>query len=282
MSKLFTSLTVIKPGLRFRNSNWQKTSFVHALVFFINALAIGLVISCAILELGLGLTTDIQCHTAIVVCLVFYTLERFSLYIFLVERAHIPRANKFSRCKDPIWVIFMAAIIFFAGGVSIAAYMTPVSFLSPVNGLCKIGFLISTASILIGIDSTLSLALTGLFVYFVWQVISFRFKHAQEKTSKRELNSASSAPTLCLRCINDDTIVTIDTGWDSQTQNTTAYPKIKAMLIKNVAASVALAVSPAVNAIIFFIHHGQEENWLCFTTCMVDGKHSSALRIPLD
>jgi hypothetical protein len=66
-------------GLRARRDRRQKLNFANILVYIQVLLAFCYVVSSAIVKLGLGIITNEECYSAIIICLVFYTSTKMAL-----------------------------------------------------------------------------------------------------------------------------------------------------------------------------------------------------------
>ncbi|KAF2747746.1 hypothetical protein M011DRAFT_38172 [Sporormia fimetaria CBS 119925] len=135
----------------------RKMNLTSFLVFTCYALAISFVTSAAVVESSLGLSSPSVCHTAILICLVFYIGAKVAMYLFLVERAHAMRAP------------FVRRI----GSIAICGFRWPISEVSLQDGRCRIGLPLKITIPLLTSDVLINLALTAIFVYLLRPLLRF-------------------------------------------------------------------------------------------------------------
>lgn len=72
-------LMCMRSGLRTRNFDRRKVSFGWVLVHLQTLIALALVMSSSVLVVTFGTTTQAQCFSAIMVCVVFYCAAKLCL-----------------------------------------------------------------------------------------------------------------------------------------------------------------------------------------------------------
>lgn len=115
---------------------------------------------------GIGLVYPSVCHAAIYVCLAFYGLSKFLMYMFVAERAHAVRSVELNRRQDKLWIATVIIIILGCVGVIGFAMARAQSSLH-LNGSCHIGVPASGTGPILAFDMTANIWLCGLFVWLL-------------------------------------------------------------------------------------------------------------------
>ncbi|KAF2118019.1 hypothetical protein BDV96DRAFT_644350 [Lophiotrema nucula] len=165
----------------YANDAFRKFSFTSIIIFITSA---------TVVETGQGLSTQILCYSAAIICLVFYTGNKLAIYVFLLERARVLRAPFTSRLKDWIWVAGIIVIVGDFGTIAIIGYISPVVDLSTIDGRCRIGLPPQVSFPLMSFDVGVNFALTGVFIYLLKPVLA-----SSQKWSFAGIRSARVAYT---------------------------------------------------------------------------------------
>lgn len=201
--------------------------------------------------------------------------------MFLTERAHIIRAAFLCRSRDRIYLAFMTFIAIGPGALMIVAYLTAVSELSPHDGRCRIGILRIPSYILLCFDGGINIALTGVFIWFLWPVI--RFSHGRRSNSSSldstDVNISPQAGSTERERRSRFSMFSLSgfrppfASAQNQslcTRNQVFLRSVKTMIWRNVIGSSAILIFTATNGIIFWVSGGRELGWLCLITCTID------------
>ncbi|KAK7188104.1 hypothetical protein DPSP01_001645 [Paraphaeosphaeria sporulosa] len=250
-------------GIRAKRFEKKKLKFTWLLVHVQTLIALGLVISSSILVVTFGTTTQEQCFSAIMVCVVFYITAKMCLYMFLLERAHVVRAPFIrKRTDDWVWVGGTTLICVTFGAISIWGLITPHAELSLDDGQCRIGLAKVPAYLLLIFDALINAALTVLFVVLLRPVLEFR-----ERTSTC-FDDGNPSPSVnrfrqALRQLRS-----LGFKEDEGTDNFST--SIKIVLWKNVVGSGITFMASAANLIVFFSEKGSQLAFVCLVSCMAD------------
>lgn len=246
-------------------------NFIRLLVFMLYFAAIGFVASTAILQSGLDLSTIGSCRAAIYTCLVFYVGSKVLIQLFLVERAHAIRFRLKRRRQDWLWLVSVAIIVIGFGSIAGIAFAYPISHLASKDRRCRIGVPPKVTVPLITYDILINAALTGVFVALLRPLLKFRtsrklpFYHAAAAT---ELPVREDSRRLAEHGIELTQSVRHSA---SHTAIDTAVKSMKLLVYKSLVGSIAMLIPTMVNIGLLLKWEGQEQGWLCFTLCTLDG-----------
>jgi len=95
-------------------------------------------------------------------------------YLFLLERVHIFRAPFASRGHDVVWLVGFCFIFIGFGGLTTYEAITAHSELSLEDGLCRVALVPYMAFEFMGVDTFISVALTGIFIWLLRPVLNSR------------------------------------------------------------------------------------------------------------
>ena len=123
------------------------------------------IISVASLRFGYQVRTQRACFASIILCLVFYVVDKVIIYLFLVERIHVVRSRRYTRLTDYWYMANIAIVILGFGSIAIFSFIFPVAEFS--DNKCRIGLPFKITLPLLVYDITINLYLTSHFLYFV-------------------------------------------------------------------------------------------------------------------
>lgn len=216
--------------------------------------------------------------------MVFYVGSKVLVQLFLVERAHAVRYRLKRRRQDWVWLVSVGIIVLGFGTIAGVAFAYPFAEIGD-DFKCRIGVPTKVTVPLIMYDILINVALTAVFVVLLRPLLQFQ---EQQKV-----------PGIHLAYGNDGTLVKIplpqlrdhlpSTGSDVELATSTSHstPRIdhhpsvnslKILVYKSVAGAIAIMLPTVINLGLLFRWRGQEEGWLCFTLCTLDG--DSTLRLP--
>lgn len=122
------------------------------------------IIAVATLRFGYQIGSNKACLASLVLCLVFYVVDKVLLYLFLIERIHIVRSRRYTRLTDNRYVGNIAMLVLGFGSIAVLSFMFPVAELS--DGRCRIGLPFKITLPLLIYDVSINLYLTGHFLHF--------------------------------------------------------------------------------------------------------------------
>ncbi|KAF2083799.1 hypothetical protein K490DRAFT_10317, partial [Saccharata proteae CBS 121410] len=225
---------------------------VRSIVVSLYVFGMCFILSAAIIQSGLGLTTHKDCYSAIIICLVFYVGSKVMTYLFLVERAHCIRAPYKRRHRDKVWLTGMCVVLGGFGAIAVTAFMWPVAQMS-ADGICRIGLPFKVTAPLLTYDIVINVALTGLFVWLLKPLLTFsRNSHQKGKTAlfANPKNLVGDARTV---------------ERQERTSNT-----LRKLVFKTIVGGTAVMIPTVANLGILFFMKGHEQGWLCLTICSLD------------
>ncbi|KAI4708383.1 hypothetical protein J4E89_007007 [Alternaria sp. Ai002NY15] len=223
---------------------------MSALVFMLYVLVLMFIICSAVLVAGQGLYTYELCVAGTWVCLIFYTLIKAIIYIFLVERIHVVRAPFVNRRKDKIYLCCMAMIVVLYGTVAINSYLNHVTELHESDGRCHFGIRGIASIPFTVVNFFTNIILTVVFFYLLYPVVGLPGASTLSRIFKRKSSQ------------NMDTV--------HGGQDTPARKNIKTLLWKSIIGSLLIEIPTAANMVQFFLTRGEELGMICLAICLVD------------
>ncbi|CAI6337285.1 unnamed protein product [Periconia digitata] len=269
---IYVFILAIGQGLRCgRLGRRMKSTVIEVLVLAQFLSSISFIMSVAILESGLGIQNDDQCHATIRVCIAMYLAGKITLYLFLLERVHIVRAPFVHRLRDPLWVIGMITITGGLGGITIYEYRNPLAELSYKTGLCRIGIVPGAGVAIMTMDILIGTVLTGIFIWIMKPSLRSMDSEAIGTGSQLEVaegrksgggNRWSASLASGLSRVREKR---------QRARNAkSARDQLKAMLWRNIiGSSIALAGTLA-NNIIYLTWKDATRSYACLLGCMTD------------
>ena len=258
-------------------SHEQRLSFIRILVFLLYFFAITYVATAAILQSGLDLSTLASCRAAIYVCLVFYVGSKVLVQLFLVERAHAVRYRLKRRQQDWVWVASVAIIIVGFGGIAGLAFAYPIADIAEDNK-CRIGVPTKVTLPLLVYDILINVALTGVFIALLRPLLAFQSFHKSLAKHQDDGHAKSHAMVSIAgqggRVPSTDSSVELATSSVRTGQPHAGDPSVcslRILIYKSLAGAVAMLIPTIINLGLLFRWKGQEQGWLCFTLCTLDG-----------
>ncbi|KAF2733537.1 hypothetical protein EJ04DRAFT_565069 [Polyplosphaeria fusca] len=243
-----------------RSHHLKTLNLTRVLILVLYSLAMAFVVSAAVVENGLGMTSPSMCHSIIYICLSFYAASKLAMYIFLVERAHALRAPYMSRFSDWIWLSGMLAIVTGFSSLAVCGFLWPIGELSKTDGRCRIGLPLKVTIPFLTFDIVINAALTGIFIYLLKPLLHY---------------SILSAPIVPANWFHERVRRMVKT--DNRRASVGVYPvnetfltSIKMLLWKSLAGSIAVMLPTAANIAALSAQQGRELSWLCLILCIVD------------
>ncbi|KAJ8118767.1 hypothetical protein OPT61_g303 [Boeremia exigua] len=246
-----------------RNNVIRKRNFTSVLVVILFIFGLGFIFCASVVQTGQGLRTHQLCYSAAMICLVFYTGNKLTIYIFLLERARVVRAPFVPRLKDRVWLFGMFIICGGFGAIAIVGYMSPVVELSDLDGRCRIGLPPKISFPLLCFDVAVNFLLTGVFFWLLRPVLNF---HGLLKASSWFGTRLTGKVKQSIRKRE----VEINSAVEGASLKSAMNKNIRILLWKCLIGS-ALVMFPTVgNMAQFYVMNSRELGWVCLTICTLD------------
>ncbi|KAF3044391.1 hypothetical protein E8E12_010091 [Didymella heteroderae] len=246
-----------------RNNVLRKRNFTSMLVVVLFIFGLGFIICASVVQTGQGLRTHQLCYASAMICLVFYTGNKLTIYIFLLERARVVRAPFMPRLKDRVWLLGMFIICGGFGTIAIIGYMSPVVELSSLDGRCRIGLPPRVSFPLLCFDVAVNFLLTGVFFWLLRPVLDF---HGLLKASTWCGEKATSKLRRSIRKREVQAHISLEGASLKSAMNR----NIKTLLWKCLIGSTLVMLPTVANMTQFYIMDSRELGWVCLTICTLD------------
>lgn len=264
----------------FSNSRqWNVLALLHP-VIYISAMMF--LISSSFLLNGVDISKQSACHAAAYVCLTFYFLNKYTMYVFLVERVHATRVSRHSRLRDWVWVSGFTISTVGCLAVAISAFFSPYTHVTSRNE-CMIGFKGYAIYLLISLDTFVNLSLSSIFIFLLLPVLRFRREQRQIlQSTDFDDSRASGLDTLEMGDFKE-TPVSSAVHLSEQSQRTRGVkPSLTQpnrgeerlqLLLKRTVVGTILSLLPTLTnlGLLLYFHHN-ERAWLCLAVCTFDGE----------
>ncbi|OAG19925.1 hypothetical protein CC77DRAFT_1009615 [Alternaria alternata] len=201
-------------------------------IFALYTFSIGFVFSAAVVNDGLGLTTDGSCKASVMLCLMFYAASKVSITI---------------------------AIIVCLGAICIVGIVSPKYVLSEVDGRCRIGLQRYAAIPLLTCDIVINLYLTTVFIYLLSPLV-------KDNTSSG--NGVVNRVTLCISKALGR--VQQKATMDLHRSNKALVERVETLLQKTLIGCVLVILPTGGNLAAICILVGKELAFICLTLCTFD------------
>ncbi|OAG12864.1 uncharacterized protein CC84DRAFT_1080632 [Paraphaeosphaeria sporulosa] len=210
------------------------------------------IICSAVMLAGQGLYNYGLCFGATWICLILYTVAKFVIYVFLVERIHVVRAPFVRRSRDWLYLscLVLMSVSFLA--VAINAYLSPIITMEADVGRCHMGIPGKASIPFMSVDIVVDVALTGVFVYLLRPAVKM---HGLNK-----MNHVFKVPKSQML------------GVAKELHDTTVRKNIRTLLWKSLIGSLLIMIPTVANMIQFYVMHGRELALVCLALCTIDGK----------
>lgn len=259
-------------------SHGQHIALIRILVFTLYFASIAFVATAAILQSGLDLSTIGSCRAAIYVCLVFYVGSKVLVQLFLVERAHAVRCRLKRRRHDWIWLVSVAIIVLGFGSIAGLAFAEPIADLAVSDKKCRIGVPAKVTVPLIVYDILINVALTGVFVALLKPLLAFgrlrQYPQLRPTTHQTDCRSEAGAAHkgIHIAANEPDIEQTCSNAHAAHASIESSDRTLRILVYKSLVGAVAMLIPTIVNLGLLFRWRGEEQGWLCFTLCTLDGE----------
>ncbi|KAF2638526.1 hypothetical protein P280DRAFT_367887, partial [Massarina eburnea CBS 473.64] len=246
-------LALGQAGLRYGRMNRRPTQFMEMLILVQFFVGVSYIASVALLEAGLGLATDRQCHVAIRTCIGMYSSGKIALYLFFIERVHVVRAPLVRRFRDRVWIIGVLMTVLGLGGITGYELVSPHAVLSHADGYCRIGVASDAAICIITMDTLIGTLLTAIFIGIL----------------RPSLRSTAIRPEAGMDRRRGSSIMPIIRQKKRSTE-VSARQHLKVMLWRNIIGSCVILANTLINNIIFLTWKYAMRSHVCLLTCLTD------------
>lgn len=241
---------------------------LRCLTLSIYGTAICMIFTLAMMYSGIGLTTtSAACRSSVVICFVWYALNRGSLVFFFIERAHNVRSSEIERSRDWIWIIGLFYTCVLTLSVFIASMVYSDASIKSFDS-CEIGIPRQWLIALIACSTVSTILVLGLYLWLLKPAIRHRVV-IQDQQDPSSVDSATRQ------------FVGIKSGADLDAESsplptmiTTEKPAILRleMLIKKSIYGLLMIMPTEIFNFAYFITMGSmETGWVCFLICTLDG-----------
>jgi len=200
--------------------------------------------------------------------------------LFLVERAHAVRYRLRRRRQDWVWLVSVAIIVLGFGTIAGVAFAYPFAEIGD-DFKCRIGVPTKVTVPLIMYDILINVALTAVFVVLLRPLLRFQEQqktpdiHLADGNDKKLVKIHAHVPQLDNHPQSAESDSELTASNSQPVPRVDAHPSVnslKILVYKSLAGAIAIALSTVINLGLLFRWRGQEEGWLCFTLCTLDGK----------
>lgn len=172
----------------------------------------------------------------------------------------------------------VAIIVLGFGSIAGAAFAFPIADIAD-DHKCRIGVPTKVTVPLIAYDILINAALTGVFVALLRPLLSFQEQrkvpdmHLANEPDSAPLEAQKSQAHTHLPSTESDIQLTASSSHSTpRVDNHPSVSSLKILVYKSLAGAVAITLPTVINLGLLFRWKGQEQGWLCFTLCTLDGK----------
>jgi hypothetical protein len=144
------------------------------------------------------------------------------------------------------------------------SYVAPMAALSRVDGICRIGIQHDASIAIIALDTAISLALTGIFVWQLRSTLGSVMVWPSSRTSKASSQQAGKSLLNVIRGKKND---------HEQSVRATSQHNLRIMLIRNVVGSSLILCATIANNAIFTTREFASYSHACQLMCLTDSKY---------
>jgi TRAP-type C4-dicarboxylate transport system permease small subunit len=230
-----------------------------------------MVFTLALMYNGIGLsTTYTTCRSSIIICFVWYGLNRAGWIFFFIERAHNVRSSEVERRKDFIWIIgilytcVLCLVLFILAMVYSFATFTNAS-----NGdTCQLGI---PRQWLIALMAIGTINLAWILVLYLWLlkpairhrvIVQEDHENVSVESSQRQFVGIKSGTNLDSEEFALPTMITHEKP---------AILRLENLIKKSIYGLLMMMPVEIFNFAYFLAMDGMEMGWVCFLICTLDG-----------
>ena len=225
------------------------------------------IISAATLQFGYGVSSQKACLASIMLCLVFYVVDKVIMYLFLIERGHAVRWRQCARRSDRWYLVNMAIVILGFGTIAVLSFIFPDAEFSTVDSKCRIGAPFKITLPLLIYDVIINVYLTCHFLYFARPNIAKDTIGKLRSIFGQRRDFRSSAQDLT----NENRAFPTKANVSTPRQD-----HLRHLAKRTLNGMCIMLLATIINISILFHMSGHEQEWMCFMFCTIDGKDSFA------
>jgi len=212
------------------------------------------IIAVATLRFGYQVTTQRACFASIILCLVFYVVDKVIIYFFLVERIHVVRSRRYTRLTDHWYMANIATVVLGFGSIAVLSFIFPVAEFA--EGKCHIGLPFKITLPLLIYDITINLYLTSHFLYFVRPGMLGDVTQNIRSAFGKKPADGDKPPGRSMRL------------------ETRRQHNLRKLAKRTLYGMCVMLLATTINLVILFYMSGHEQEWMCFMFCTLDGRFS--------
>jgi hypothetical protein len=238
-----------------------------------------MIFTLAMMYNGIGLSaTYATCRSSIIICFVWYGLNRAGWIFFFIERAHNIRSSEVERRRDWIWIIgFIYTCVLCLILFILAMVYSYATFVNNVDGgdTCQLGiprrWLI--AVIIIG-----AINIIWILILYLW-LLKPTIRH---RVILQEDDGPASIESSPRQFVGMKSGTNMDDGDSSAlptliTHEKPAVLRLENLIKKSIYGLLLMMPVEVFNFAYFLVMDGMEMGWICFLICTFDGKSSRVI-----
>lgn len=228
-----------------------------------------MIFTLAMMYSGIGLTaTYATCRSSIIICFVWYGLNRAGLFFFFIERAHNVRSSELDRSKDWIWIIGALYLGVLCTTIFIFSFVYSTAEFIDGDTMCEIGL---PPRWLVGLMVAAAVSFTGIVMLYLWLLkptIRTRIVVQDENPSSvastsRQFVGLKSASDLDHESNALPIMITTEKP---------AVMRLEMLIKKSIYGALMVLPVEIFNFAYFITMGGMEMGWVCFLICTIDGR----------
>jgi len=227
-----------------------------------------MIFTLAMMYSGVGLTTTAAaCRSSVVICFVWYALNRGSLVFFFIERAHNVRSSEIERSRDWIWIIGLFYTCVLTLSVFIAAMVFSSASIKTFDA-CEIGIPRQWLIGLIACSTVSTVLVLGLYLWLLKPAIRHRIVIQNQP-------DPSSVDSVARQFVGVKSGVDIDAESSPLptmiTADKPAILRLETLIKKSIYGLLMIMPTEIFNFAYFITMGSMETGWVCFLICTLDG-----------
>jgi hypothetical protein len=160
--------------------------------------------------------------------------------------------------------------------VIVNAFLGLQATFSQVDFKCRIGLAGSASLSLLLYDIVVNFFLTGVFIWLLRPLLQFHRQGEMENWRYRLRQMAAKG----LSCVSINLAIgrarPISEGPYHRALNENLVTAVERLVWKSLIGCIVVVLPTIVNLSLLYAFGGEEQGWLCFTICIVDGKSSNS------
>ncbi|KAL8997487.1 MAG: hypothetical protein Q9169_003267 [Polycauliona sp. 2 TL-2023] len=247
-----------------KDAYYRRLGFVHLLVFAIYAIGLMFIFAANLVLSAWPIGEDYICRAGAYLCLACYVGEKTLVYLYLVDRVHVSREDRFGRRipykHDYVCMLLLVLVISSVVVVYALAFLRPIAYTGTTR-TCIVGLPPSVTISLLVLDSVLSIVLTSI----LWYLISRALSKGMGLTFRLSLHALPF-------CDPSPLVKSLIGLPPAQFLTATKEGNKRLQLAKALWGTVAIIIPTAANLGVLLYMKGHEQGWVCISCCIADGK----------